>query len=102
MVSQLDAGLGVQGTIPGHRHAYPLDADHVFEAGRPTPVCGNTAAMLGGGDSPSWLARHFQVHTAAISSIHWLQGSRGMLTCACSVRVDSVDEPIIGSEQHIL
>jgi SAM-dependent methyltransferase len=49
-----------RGTIAGSEGAYVLDAGHVFEAGRPTPVCGNTAAMLGEGGH-SWLARHFDV-----------------------------------------
>ena len=50
----------VQGTIPGQRHSFQLDASHAFEAGKPEPVCGNTAAMLGEGGR-SWLAKHFEV-----------------------------------------
>lgn len=49
-----------KGTVEGSEGAYVLDAGHVFEAGRPTPVCGNTAAMLGEGGH-SWLSRHFDV-----------------------------------------
>ena len=49
-----------KGTIEGSEGSYGLDAGHVFEAGRPTPVCGNTAAMLGEGGH-SWLSRHFDV-----------------------------------------
>ena len=49
-----------KGTIPGSEGAYTLDAGHTFEAGRPHPVCGNTAAMCGEG-GVSWLARHFEV-----------------------------------------
>lgn len=35
-----------QGTIPGSPHAFSLDTQHRFPAGKPLPVCGNTAAML--------------------------------------------------------
>jgi arsenite methyltransferase len=35
------------GTLPEHPHRFILDDHHVFETGRPQPVCGNTAAMLG-------------------------------------------------------
>jgi len=35
------------GTVPEHSHRFMLDDHHVFETGRPQPVCGNTAAMLG-------------------------------------------------------
>lgn len=45
------------GTIPGYAHTYSLDDHHVFEAGRPMLVCGNTASMVG----ESWLAPHFTV-----------------------------------------
>lgn len=53
-------GLSRQGTIEGHKHSYQLDQGHVFETGRRTAVCGNTAAMLGEGGA-SWLSRHFEV-----------------------------------------
>ena len=46
-----------RGTIPGLAVRYPFDDHHVFEAGRPTPVCRNTARMLG----ETRLARHFEV-----------------------------------------
>jgi arsenite methyltransferase len=36
-----------RGSIPYHPHAFVLDDHHRFETGRPLPVCGNTAAMLG-------------------------------------------------------
>jgi hypothetical protein len=45
------------GTIDGQPHAFQLDDHHVFEKGRPAPVCGNTAAML----SETRLAVHFDV-----------------------------------------
>ena len=35
-----------RGGVEGQRHAFVLDDHHTFEAGRPTLVCGNTAAML--------------------------------------------------------
>lgn len=49
-----------KGSIDGSEGSYVLDAGHTFEAGRPTHVCGNTAAMLGEGGH-SWLARHFEI-----------------------------------------
>ena len=48
-----------QGSIAGQRHAFQLDKNHVFEAGRNKAVCGNTAAMLGE-NGCSWLSRHFE------------------------------------------
>ena len=35
-----------RGSIPGHPHAFMLDDHHLFEAGRPMLVCGNTADMI--------------------------------------------------------
>lgn len=46
-----------KGTIPGHRHAYKLDEEHVFETGKSIPVCGNTASML----TETRFSRHFTV-----------------------------------------
>jgi SAM-dependent methyltransferase len=46
-----------RGTIAGLPARYELDDHHVFEAGRPAPVCRNTARMLG----ETRLARHFDV-----------------------------------------
>ncbi len=46
-----------RGTIAGLPARYELDDHHVFEAGRPAPVCRNTARML----SQTRLARHFDV-----------------------------------------
>ncbi|MEW6330604.1 MAG: methyltransferase domain-containing protein [Pseudomonadota bacterium] len=45
------------GTLPEHPHRFVLDDHHVFETGRPHPVCGNTAAMLG----RTRYATHFRV-----------------------------------------
>ncbi|KAI9219653.1 methyltransferase type 11 [Blastocladiella britannica] len=46
-----------KGTLPGHAHAYALDAGHNFEAHKPMLVCGNTAAMV----QETWLSPHFTV-----------------------------------------
>jgi len=46
-----------RGTIEGHPHAFVLDDHHRFETGRPLPVCGNTADMLG----RSGYAPHFSL-----------------------------------------
>ncbi|MGH8506328.1 MAG: methyltransferase domain-containing protein, partial [Stenotrophobium sp.] len=35
------------GTMPEHPHEFALDDHHLFRTGRPLPVCGNTADMLG-------------------------------------------------------
>lgn len=45
------------GTIPQCPHAFPLDDHHLFEKGRPVPVCRNTAAML----TQTRYAPHFRV-----------------------------------------
>lgn len=45
------------GTVPASPARFALDARHVFEARRPTPVCRNTARML----SETRLGRHFVV-----------------------------------------
>jgi hypothetical protein len=36
------------GTIPESPHFFRLDNHHLFEKGRPVPVCSNTAAMIQG------------------------------------------------------
>ncbi len=48
---------GYLGTLPQHPHAFALDDHHLFETGRPRPVCGNTADML----SATRYAPHFRV-----------------------------------------
>lgn len=53
------------GTVDGHPHAFPLDDHHLFETGRPLPVCGNTADML----SETRYAPHFRV--AGDKSVHY-------------------------------
>ncbi len=45
------------GSVPGRRKGFVLDENHVFEAGRPALVSGNTAAML----SETRYAKHFEV-----------------------------------------
>lgn len=45
------------GTVPEQPHRFLLDDHHVFETGRPHPVCGNTAAML----SQTRYASHFKI-----------------------------------------
>jgi hypothetical protein len=35
------------GTIPDHPWSFTLDDHHTFSTGKPVPVCGNTAAMVG-------------------------------------------------------
>jgi SAM-dependent methyltransferase len=46
------------GTIEDHPHSFALDDHHLFEAGRPMLVCGNTAAMVG----ETRYGRHFTIH----------------------------------------
>jgi len=46
-----------QGTLPHHPHTFELDGHHLFEKGKPLPVCGNTAAML----EKTRYASHFEV-----------------------------------------
>ena len=46
-----------RGGIPGHPHRFVLDDHHEFVAGKPEPVCGNTAAML----SATRFGRYFEV-----------------------------------------
>lgn len=46
-----------RGTLPASPARFAYDDHHVFEAGRPTPVCRNTARML----SETRLAPHFDV-----------------------------------------
>lgn len=53
------------GTIPQSPHAFLLDDHHLFEKGRPVPVCSNTAAML----QKTRYAPHFKV--SGDLSIHY-------------------------------
>lgn len=47
-----------RGTLSESPHALTFDDHHMFIAGKPTPVCGNTAAML----QETRFARHVDVH----------------------------------------
>lgn len=74
------------GTIPGAPHEYIFDDHHVFETGRPTLVCGNTAAML----SETRFAPHFRV--TGDRSVHY-----GPFDCgACSSPGDDDTRVISG------
>ena len=53
------------GTIPEMPDRFLLDDHHLFIAGKPMPVCGNSAAMIG----ETRFARHFQVN--GDSSLHF-------------------------------
>lgn len=46
-----------RGTIPESPHRFTLDDHHTFLTGRPTPVCGNTAAML----EETRYGKHFEI-----------------------------------------
>ncbi len=60
-----------EGTIPEQPHVFALDDDHLFEAGRPMLVCGNTAAML----EETRYGRYFRV--TGDRSVHY-----GLFDCA--------------------
>ncbi len=45
------------GTMPAHPHRFTLDDHHLFQAGQPLRVCGNSADMLSG----TRYAAHFRV-----------------------------------------
>lgn len=59
------------GTLPDDPHRFVLDDHHVFETGRPVPVCGNTAVML----SHTRYAPHFNI--IGDTSVHY-----GLFDCA--------------------
>ena len=54
-----------RGGVPGAQTVFKLDNHHLFEAGRPERVCGNTAAML----RDTRLGRYFDV--AGDTSVHY-------------------------------
>lgn len=70
------------GTIPQCPHAFPLDDHHLFEKGRPVPVCGNTAAML----TQTRYAPHFRVEGNL--SVHY-----GLFDCEPKGSVIEDDTP---------
>ena len=53
------------GSVPEHPHRFLLDDHHLFETGKPQPVCGNTAAML----SQTRYAPHFKI--AGDARVHY-------------------------------
>jgi arsenite methyltransferase len=61
------------GTLPDSPHTFTLDDHHVFKAGQPMLVCGNTAAMV----SETRYAKHFRV--VGDRSVHY-----GLFDCAPS------------------
>lgn len=66
------------GTIKHARHKFELDDHHIFEIGKPNPVCGNTADML----QNTRFKRHFQV--IGDKSIHY-----GIFPCGSAATKDS-------------
>jgi len=68
-----------RGSIRGHEAAFRLDDHHLFDAGRPERVCGNTAAML----SETRLAPHFEV--IGDRSVHF-----GVFPCGPTLAAQSV------------
>ena len=60
-----------RGGVEGQRHTFTLDDHHVFEAGRPMRVCGNSAAMV----QATRYGRYFDV--AGDRSVHF-----GLFDCA--------------------
>lgn len=71
-----------RGTIPELPHRFPLDGHHLFIAGKPMPVCGNTAAMVG----ETRFARHFKVN--GDRTIHF-----GPFDCTPAAAKESGGEP---------
>lgn len=67
---------GLRGTN-NHQNLFTLDEHHIFEAGRPERVCGNTAAML----SQTRFAEHFRID--GDRSIHF-----GAFDCASTIAAD--------------
>lgn len=63
-----------KGTIAHHETLFRLDDHHLFEAGRPERVCGNTADML----AMTRFAPHFDVH--GDKSVHY-----GVFDCSATM-----------------
>lgn len=74
-----------QGTIPHAPHRFPLDAGHVFETGRPVPICANVAAVF----ERTRLAPHFRV--AGDRRIHL-----GVMDCAAPAPRIALPGPTAG------
>ncbi|MBI1921981.1 MAG: methyltransferase domain-containing protein [Geobacter sp.] len=73
------------GTITGMPHSFPLDDHHLFIAGKPMLVCGNTAAMVG----ETRFARHFRV--TGDRTAHF-----GPFACAPAAAKDREGDPCSG------
>lgn len=56
----------------------------MFETGRRTPVCGNTAAMLGERGA-SWLAEHFEVSPVSYHRLWAASPAKFRASSSCSV-----------------
>ncbi len=74
-----------RGTISGFEHAFVLDDHHTFITGKPMPVCGNTASMIG----ETRYGRHFEV--TGDRSIHY-----GPFDCGPASGKLASDEPGTG------
>ena len=73
------------GGVAEFPHSFPLDDHHLFEAGKPRLVCGNTAAML----SETRYARHF--HMIGDRSRHY-----GRFDCAPVARAEPARATSVG------
>ena len=69
------------GTIPQMPHRFSLDGHHTFIAGKPEPVCGNTAAML----AETRFRQHFRV--SGNRDVHF-----GLFDCAPTASSDNQGE----------
>lgn len=61
--------------MKGCEKTFELDASHAFPVGKPVPVSGNTAAMVGEG-GVSWLSSRFKVRClhVCVSTISFYSG----------------------------
>ncbi len=75
-----------KGTLPGAPRLYRLDSHHLFEAGRPERVCGNTASML----ADTRLGEHFEV--VGDTSVHF-----GAFDCSATMAHDQYANEEAGS-----
>ncbi len=66
-----------KGTLPGAPDLFRLDSHHLFEAGRPERVCGNSASML----ADTRLGAHFDV--VGDTSVHY-----GAFDCSSTMAHD--------------
>lgn len=74
-----------RGTVPEAPHRFVLDDHHVFETGKPLPVCGNTASML----QETRFAPHFEI--IGDRSIHY-----GVFDCGSSRPAAAAAEGVVG------